>query len=84
MIIIFSCDAVQKSAQKTINIFYNFYIYCKSDVIREALLEMMKSLEIYGPTFTAAHFYDLNRKTIINFFFELTIYFIVILQFNNN
>lgn len=78
-----SCDSVEKSCRKTIQICRHYNnIIPENDEIYNELIAMAKLLEKTVPTFSAAGFYDINRGTIISSFSSLTTYMIIVLQFN--
>lgn len=81
MIIIY-CDVVEKSAKRTIKICNRFCEKGIKNNITKNVLLMARYLEKMEPSFTAADLITINRRTFIILFSALTMYMIIIMQFN--
>lgn len=75
--LIMSCDAATEEAAKT-------YLICKElrDSNDTHIIKYIKYVKHHRVYFTAANFFEINRRTILSMATIITNYLIVILQLN--
>ncbi|KAJ8947247.1 hypothetical protein NQ314_008646 [Rhamnusium bicolor] len=81
--IMFSCDLAIKEAQNIIVICYKyqqpFLTYSEE---KQELINLVNQAINDKPTFTAAGFFEINRKTVFALLGTTIAYFIVLIQIN--
>jgi hypothetical protein len=80
LVILFLCDTIQKEFEKILTLTYKLDtlgILNQDCDIRE----FRDAIQDYRPSFTAARFFCINRKTIFSVLNSLTTFFIVMIQF---
>lgn len=72
-----SCEAVTREAAKTL-------IICKDlqESKEEEIIKFLKYVKDHRVYFTAAHFFEINRKSLLSILNIMINYLIVILQLN--
>ncbi|KAJ8947248.1 hypothetical protein NQ314_008647 [Rhamnusium bicolor] len=83
VLIMFSCDWALQEAQNIIPICYKYQQdFSTSSGERQELICLTNQALNNKPAFTAAGFFEINRKTLLALLSATTTYFIVIIQFN--
>ncbi|XP_057665863.1 uncharacterized protein LOC130899724 isoform X3 [Diorhabda carinulata] len=77
VIVILSCDRVEKKAEELIKT----CIYIQASTGDENALALANLVKELRPKFSAAGFFDINQRILPSFFSNLSTYLIIILQF---
>ncbi|XP_056634271.1 uncharacterized protein LOC130443559 isoform X3 [Diorhabda sublineata] len=77
VIVILSCDRVEKKAEELIKT----CIYIQASTGDENALALANLAKELRPKFSAAGFFDINQRILPSFFSNLSTYLIIILQF---
>lgn len=80
VIIVMSCDAVEKSVEKFITTCY--ILPTARSPLRAELHNLANYAEKLRPTFSAAGFYQMNQMTLTRILTVVTTYTIISIQFN--
>ncbi|KAG5899311.1 hypothetical protein JTB14_029264 [Gonioctena quinquepunctata] len=81
LVMIMSCDMVEKSALKLLNTCNYLRATAGNNVASEELSRLSDFIEELSPEFTAAGFFRINRRLIPAFLSSLTSYIIILIQF---
>lgn len=71
---------MEESGKKIIRTCYDMHESLEDNELREELLILAGSLKQWRPTFSAAGFFDINRKTLPVLFWAIINYFVIVIQ----
>ncbi|XP_064211387.1 uncharacterized protein LOC107398881 [Tribolium castaneum] len=80
---VFICDSVEQKVMNIQLVAYKIVANCTDDREIKEMKKLINAINDNLPHFTAAGFFDLNRKTILGFFNALLTFLIVAIQFEN-
>lgn len=84
-IVIICCDITTREAGKLIDICYTIEEdFPSSSAERKEVLKLVRLGRYKNPCFSAAGFFNIDRKTFFGFLNVTTTYFIIIIQFNQS